>query len=88
MEVLYSAANNDSKRVSDLDRLAARQKSQIDALNSDKVNLQTNLDELRIQNSRLKNQVNKYCNCKFKFLFFFDPFEIDSISTMSRVIKP
>lgn len=58
MEVLYSAANNDSKRVSDLDRLAARQKSQIDALNSDKVNLQTNLDELRIQNSRLKNQVN------------------------------
>ena len=58
MEVLYSAANNDSKRVSDLDRLAARQKIQIDALNSDKVNLQTNLDELRIQNSRLKNQVN------------------------------
>lgn len=60
MEVLYSAANNDSKRVSDLDRLAARQKSQIDALNSDKVNLQTNLDELRIQNSRLKNQVSKF----------------------------
>ena len=58
MEDLYSAANNESKRVWDLDRLAARQKSQIDALNSDKVNLQTNLDKLRIQNSRLKNQVN------------------------------
>ena len=60
MEVLYSAANSDSKRVAELDRLAARQKSQLDALNSDKINLQTNLDELRIQNSRLKNQVIRH----------------------------
>ena len=60
MEVLYSAANSDSKRVAELDRLAARQKSQLDALNSDTINLQTNLDELRIQNSRLKNQVIRH----------------------------
>ena len=51
--------DSDSKRLAELESLAAQQKSELDALNSDKINLQTKLDELRMQTSQLKNQVEE-----------------------------
>lgn len=57
MSEMYSAATNDSHRVAELDRLADKQRRQIENLNMEKVNLQTKVDELRIANSRLSTQV-------------------------------
>lgn len=60
MSEMYNVTSNDSQRVAELDRLADKQRRQIDNLNNEKVNLQTKLDEHKITNARLSTQVKYY----------------------------
>ena len=57
MAEIYNSSANDSARVYELKKNNENLKKQVDCVNREKVNLQTEVDELIIANSRLAAQV-------------------------------